>query len=211
MRLLSRNVRGIGAAAKRRSFQNLLRRQRCGIVMLQETKLECVTDKLVKQGILEIIGQRSIAWCVEGGFNMVMRVEECHGCSNNDRGIAVFCEFVSKAALCDIPLQGKTFTWFGSGNKCNRIDIFLASMEWFQRFDQLVVNNLPRELSNHSPIVLISDTCDSGMKPLRFFNVWLLNPQHIKEVECAWQEIRQDGGEVSLVRMMRAMKEMLKK
>ncbi|KAK8669581.1 hypothetical protein V6N13_107007 [Hibiscus sabdariffa] len=58
-----------------------------------------------KGGILAIITQRSIAWCVGGDFNMVMRVEECRGCSNANRGIADFCEFVNTATLCDTLLQ----------------------------------------------------------------------------------------------------------
>ncbi|KAK8549183.1 hypothetical protein V6N13_063579 [Hibiscus sabdariffa] len=70
------------------------------------------------------------------------------------RGISEFCEFVEAVALSDVPIHGKDFTWFGFGNKCSRLDRFLVSKEWFERFDSLVVNNLPRELSDHSPILL---------------------------------------------------------
>ncbi|KAK8669246.1 hypothetical protein V6N13_106682 [Hibiscus sabdariffa] len=143
------------------------------------------------QGIIAIISQRNIAWCVGGDFSMVMRVEERRGCLNSNRGIADFCELVTTAALCDTPLQGKAFTWFGYRNKCSRIDRFLVSTEWFQRFDRLVVINLPCELSDHWPIVLVSDSCDSGLKPFQFFNAWLINPQHVLEMECAWQGLRQ--------------------
>ncbi|KAK8614504.1 hypothetical protein V6N13_068304 [Hibiscus sabdariffa] len=121
---------------------------------------------------------------------MVMRVEERRGCSNTDRCIADFYEFVNTAALCDIPVQGKAFTWFGSRNKCSRNDRFLVSKDWLQRFDRLVVINLPKELSDHSSIMLMSDACDSGLKLFRLFNVWLLNMQDVREMECAWQELR---------------------
>ncbi|KAK8569149.1 hypothetical protein V6N12_007681 [Hibiscus sabdariffa] len=62
------------------------------------------------------------------------------------------------------------------------------------RFDRLVVINLPREQSDHSSIVLMSDACDSGPKLFWFFNVWLFNPQHVRELECTWQGLRQEWG-----------------
>ncbi|KAK8562615.1 hypothetical protein V6N13_018804 [Hibiscus sabdariffa] len=118
---------------------------------------------------------------------MVRRLDERRGCVIASRGISEFCDFMEVAALSDVPLQGKVFTWFESGNKCSRLDRFLVSNYWFQRFDSLVVVNLPRELSDHSPIILVSDVCDSGPKPFRFFNAWLLNLQHIRDMECVWQ------------------------
>ncbi|KAL4278224.1 hypothetical protein GQ457_03G019690 [Hibiscus cannabinus] len=45
MKLLSWNVKGLRSAAKRRSVQLLLRQQRCGMVMLQETKLEHIDER----------------------------------------------------------------------------------------------------------------------------------------------------------------------
>ncbi|KAK8573748.1 hypothetical protein V6N13_009836 [Hibiscus sabdariffa] len=49
MRLRSWNVRGLGSTAKRKSIQHLLRRQRCVMAFLQETKMEEISDKIVKQ------------------------------------------------------------------------------------------------------------------------------------------------------------------
>ncbi|KAK8549179.1 hypothetical protein V6N13_063575 [Hibiscus sabdariffa] len=139
-----------------------------------------------------------------------MRIKERRGCAISARGISEFCEFVEAAALSDVPIHGKDFTWFGSGNKCSRLDRFLVSKEWFECFDSLVLNNLPRELSDHSPILLVSDACDSGPKPFRFFNVWLLNPQHIRDMEHTWQGLLQRDGNDYLVLKMREMKRVLK-
>ncbi|KAK8605390.1 hypothetical protein V6N13_102172 [Hibiscus sabdariffa] len=184
----------MGSAAKRKSIQLLLRRQRCGMAIFQETKLEFIDEKVVKQGVedwrcgiiglyapfvvteqrefwekvVTIILEKNVAWCVGGDFNMVRCVDERRGCVIGRREISDFCNFVEVAALSDVLLQGKLFTWFGSGNKCGQLDRFLVSTDWFQRFDSLVVINLPRELSDHSPIMLVSDVCDSGPKPFRF-------------------------------------------
>ncbi|KAK8624172.1 hypothetical protein V6N13_065525 [Hibiscus sabdariffa] len=162
------------------------------------------------QQIVSIILPKNIAWCVGGDFDMVCREEERRGCAFSSRGISEFCDFVEKAALCDISMQGKRFTWFGSGNKRSKLDRFLVSNDWFQRFDSLVVVNLPRELSDHSPILLVSDVNDSGPKPFRFFNAWLQNPQHVRDMEKAWLGFRKEGAYDSLVYKLRDMKMVLK-
>ncbi|KAK8669358.1 hypothetical protein V6N13_106791 [Hibiscus sabdariffa] len=214
MRLLSWNVRGLGSVAKRRSVQNVLRRQRCGLAILQETKMESISEKVVKQ-----------IWF-----------------SDSFRGMDEFCEFVNAVALCEIPSQGKAFTWFGPrnkcsridrffvfavalceitsqgkaftgfgpGNKCSRIDRFFVSADCFTRFKRLVMINLSRELSDHALIILVSYNSDSGPKPFRFFNAWLRNPQHVREMECFWNGFRQGEGTDSLVCKIHAMKGVLK-
>ncbi|KAK8698013.1 hypothetical protein V6N13_114145 [Hibiscus sabdariffa] len=132
------------------------------------TLCPCVVAKEIEfwKVIMSIILQRKIAWCVGGDFNWVMQMDERRGYASSSRGIPKFCEFVCTAALSNVPLQGKAFTWFGSENKCSRLDRFLVSNEWFQRFDSLAVISLPRELFDHSPILLVSDACDSGSKLL---------------------------------------------
>ncbi|KAK8614222.1 hypothetical protein V6N13_122591 [Hibiscus sabdariffa] len=56
----------------------------------------------------------------------------------------------------------------------------------------------------------VSDNSDSGLKPFRFFNAWLRNPQHVREMECVWNGFRHRDGTDSLVCKMRALKEVLK-
>ncbi|KAL4347923.1 hypothetical protein GQ457_17G010840 [Hibiscus cannabinus] len=49
MRLLSWNIRGLGSMIKKRATQRLLQQYRCEMVVLLETKLEVVTDRMVKR------------------------------------------------------------------------------------------------------------------------------------------------------------------
>ncbi|KAK8549189.1 hypothetical protein V6N13_063585 [Hibiscus sabdariffa] len=166
------NRKGLGSAAKRRLVQRLIRQQRCGMTILQETKLEHIAES------------------VGGDFNVVMWIEERRGCAISARGISEFCEFVEAAAPSDVPIHGKDFSWFGSGNKCSRLDRFLVSKEWFERFDSLVVNNLPRELSNHSPI-LLRDGNDSLVLKMRemkrVLKEW--NRDSFGNIDAQYQEI----------------------
>ncbi|KAK9024994.1 hypothetical protein V6N11_064895 [Hibiscus sabdariffa] len=252
----------MGSTAKRKSIQLLLRRQRCGMAIFHETKLEFIDDKVVKRvwhsdqfvfvfapsigrsggvlciwdpmlfscdfsvvlmNIVVLVGRWGLRIGGAGSLGYMLQawsqnnrsfgrrcVDERRGCVIGRRGISDFCDFVDVAALSDVPLQGKLFTWFRSGNKCGRLDRFLVSTDWFQRFDSLVVINLPRELSDHSPIMLVSDVCDSGPKPFRFFNVWLMNPQHIREMEGVWLRMRHEDVYDSLVRKLRELKMVLK-
>ncbi|KAK8663394.1 hypothetical protein V6N13_083215 [Hibiscus sabdariffa] len=137
------------------------------------------------QRIVSIMLQKNIAWCMGGDFNMVCRREERRGCAISTRGISEFCDFVEEATLCDIPMQGKGFT-------C------------------LVVVNLPRELFDHSPILLVSDVNDSGRKPFRFFIAWLQNLQHVRDMEKVWIGFRKECENDSLVFKLRDMKMVLK-
>ncbi|KAK9033098.1 hypothetical protein V6N11_018136 [Hibiscus sabdariffa] len=247
--------------SEKKSIQLLLRRLRCGMAIFQETKLEFIDDKVVKQvwhsnqfvfvfapsigrsrGVLciwdpmlfscdflvvlmnivvlvgrwgvedwrcgiiglyapyvvteqlefwekvvSIILEKNVAWCV-GVILTWLGVWTRRGCVIGRRGISDFCDFVEVAALSDVSLQGKLFTWF----------------------DSLEVINLPRELSEHSPIMLVCDVCDSGPKPFRFFNAWLMNPQHIREMEGVWLRMRHEDVFDSLVRKLRVMKMVLK-
>ncbi|KAK8652604.1 hypothetical protein V6N13_126632 [Hibiscus sabdariffa] len=161
---------------------------------------DLVEQKEFWQEIVAIISQRNIVWCAGGDFNTVLRVEERQGCSPASRGMDEFCEFVNAVALCEIIFQGKAFTWFGPENKCSRIDRFFVYADWFTRFERLVVINLPRELSDHAPIILVSDNSDSGPKPFRFFYAWLRNPQHVREMECVWNGFKH--GEVDALEQL---------
>ncbi|KAK8676816.1 hypothetical protein V6N13_142378 [Hibiscus sabdariffa] len=47
MRLLSWNIRGLGSTPKKRAIQRLLQQHRCEMVVLLETKLEVISDRMV--------------------------------------------------------------------------------------------------------------------------------------------------------------------
>ncbi|KAK8681404.1 hypothetical protein V6N13_053808 [Hibiscus sabdariffa] len=171
--------------SEKKSIQLLLRRLRCGMAIFQETKLEFIDDKVVKQvwhsnqfvfvfapsigrsrGVLciwdpmlfscdflvvlmnivvlvgrwgvedwrcgiiglyapyvvteqlefwekvvSIILEKNVAWCV-GVILTWLGVWTRRGCVIGRRGISDFCDFVEVAALSDVSLQGKLFTWF---------------------------------------------------------------------------------------------------
>ncbi|KAK8595872.1 hypothetical protein V6N12_064381 [Hibiscus sabdariffa] len=50
-----------------------------------------------------------------GDFNMVLNNEERRGCAISTSGISEFYDFVEVAALIDVLMHGKRFTWIDSG------------------------------------------------------------------------------------------------
>ncbi|KAK8698032.1 hypothetical protein V6N13_114164 [Hibiscus sabdariffa] len=95
-------------------------------------------------------------WCIVGDFNVVRTVEERQGMVSLARGLCEFNEFIEDLDLVDLPLKGHRFTWFGSGNKCSRLDS------------------------------LVLDETDWGPKPFRFINAWVDNPRDVQRmgIEC---------------------------
>lgn len=62
--------------------------------------------------------------------------------------------------------------------KFSKLDRFLKSNAFVDRWSSLAVVALDRKLSDHCPIVMKNSHVDFGPKPLNFFDVWL------DDVEC---------------------------
>lgn len=110
-------------------------------------------------------------WCLGGDFNEVGSLSERLGCSQRSRGMNDFNELIDELEVCDIPMLGRKFTWCNSqeGVKWSRLDRFLLSPEWMQKFN-FKLWGLPRRFLDHCPILLMEDERDWGPKPFRFLN-----------------------------------------
>ncbi|KAK8681329.1 hypothetical protein V6N13_053733 [Hibiscus sabdariffa] len=137
--------------------------------------------------IRQIVQAGRHPWCIVGDFNVVRTVEERQGMVSLARGMFEFNEFIEDLDLVDLPSKGHRFTWFGSGNKCSRLDRFLLSMEWLERFPGLVQVSLPRGISDHVPLILVLDETDWGPKPFRFINAWVDNPRDFQRMGIKWE------------------------
>lgn len=90
----------------------------------------CLWERIVTQ-IENDVGR---AWCVVGDFNAIRseseRKSRVIGGSSAD--FSVFNNFIENAVLVDLPLCGRSFTWYrGDGLSMSRLDRFLLSEEWF--------------------------------------------------------------------------------
>jgi exonuclease III len=116
-----------------------------------------------------------VPWCVGGDFNVVRFLSERLGADQFTPAMNDFSEFIFSLGLMDIPLKGGKFTW--SNNRTtpgmSRIDRFLFSGDWEDRYPTVVQKRLPKLLSDHFPILLECGKFLRGKRPFRFENMCL--------------------------------------
>ncbi|PNX99671.1 cysteine-rich receptor-like protein kinase, partial [Trifolium pratense] len=138
-------------------------------------------------------------WCVVGDFNAVCSMEERVGINMEDgrllsTEVSDFRNFVENLELVDLPLLGRRFTWYqSSGKAMSRIDRILISDDWASRWGNVALWVLPRDVSDHCPLVLKYRNDDWGPKPFRFNNFWLENKKLIEVVESFWESYNVEG------------------
>ncbi|KAL4308180.1 hypothetical protein GQ457_01G006150 [Hibiscus cannabinus] len=114
-----------------------------------------------------------ISWIVGGDFNAVRNRSERSSCGNVLVGADKFNQFIEDCNFIDLPMIGKKFTWFGPSNKSSRLDRFLVDEFWVLQYKELIQRGLPRSISDHAPVMLISEEIDWGPRPFKFINAWL--------------------------------------
>ena len=116
-------------------------------------------------------------WCVLGDFNCIRHPSERIGkCERlyGDNSIQEFNEWIDDLEVLEVPSLGRQFTWFRpNGESRSRLDKFLISPEWRDRWPESVQFTLPRSFSDHYPILLRANNVDWGPKPFRILDCWL--------------------------------------
>ncbi|RVW38215.1 hypothetical protein CK203_090926 [Vitis vinifera] len=92
-------------------------------------------------------------------------------------------------------LQGGAFTWSGGLNNQSwaRLDRFLVSPSWLDKFSGVNQRRLPRPVSDHFPILLEGGGLRRGPSPFRFENMWLKVEGFLDLVRGWWREIEVRG------------------
>jgi hypothetical protein len=128
-------------------------------------------------------------WCVLGDFNVIRSRDErvSRGGSGVEDYMA-FNNFIDRNALIDLPLGGRSFTWYsGDGLSMSHLDRFLISDSWVSSFPNCVQMALPRSLSDHCPIMLSVGVQDWGPKPFRMLKCWADIPGYVEFVKLKLQ------------------------
>jgi len=117
-------------------------------------------------------------WCVLGDFNSIRDPAERFGtCEriSGDNNIKQFNDWIDDLEVLEIPCLGRQFTWFRpNGAPRSRLDRFLVSPEWLDRWPGSLQLTLPRKFLDHCPILLRAKTVDWGPKPFRILDSWLI-------------------------------------
>jgi len=107
---------------------------------------------------------------------------------------------------------GRKFTWFRpNGASRSKLDRFLVSPEWLARWPGSTQLTLPRNFSDHCPILLWSKSIDWGPKPFRILDYWLSDNSFKATVHHCWTSNQQPGwGGYVLKEKIKRLKQRLK-
>ena len=155
-------------------------------------------ERLKKYLWEELSGLRSwwdVPWCVGGDFNVVCFPSERSGIANFSSAMLRFSYFISEQSLIDLPLVWGNFTWFNSREvvASSKLDMFLLSTDWEEKFPSVCQRRLPRLMSDHFPILLEGRNLHEGKKPFRFENMWLKDEGFLGRVSSWWESYHFQG------------------
>jgi exonuclease III len=93
-----------------------------------------------------------------GDFNIIRCPEEKNNDNFQGRWPFIFNAIIDSLDLREIALSGRQFTWANRRETptYEKLDIFLASVEWEQKFPLVSVRALTRSGSDHTPLLLDS-------------------------------------------------------
>ena len=136
-------------------------------------------------------------WCILGDFNSIRRPDERYTSaqtSAEDSSSREFNEWIQELEVVEVPWLGRSFTWYRpNGTSRSRLDRFLVSHEWLDRWPNSTQVTLARNFSDHCPIVLRSNEIDWGPKPFRILDCWLLDRSFKETVYHSWTSYQQPG------------------
>ncbi|KAL8544569.1 hypothetical protein ACS0TY_004955 [Phlomoides rotata] len=125
-------------------------------------------------------------WCLCRDFNTTLDLAKRKG---------QFCKFVLDSDLVNLRHLRRKFTWYkDNGGSCSRIDRFLTSSFWCNRWPNVRQIGLKRTFSNHAPILLEVTVKENwGPIPFKVVNWWLEQKDFCKLVEGVWRETKVEG------------------
>ncbi|XP_024626603.1 uncharacterized protein [Medicago truncatula] len=136
-----------------------------GLVTVWDESRIVVFSSMRLDHVLIIKGKRLLFVCVCGDFNSVRSVDERKGRGDVFRqGDAdIFNMFIHDSLLIDLPICGRLFTWYrGDGVSMSRLDRFLLSNKWCEKWPNCVQVAYQRGLSDHVPVLLYTDDTNWG-------------------------------------------------
>ncbi|GFS37592.1 hypothetical protein Acr_00g0052930 [Actinidia rufa] len=160
--------------------------------------------KLLWEELLQLKSSFTDPWCLGGDLNEVKADAERSGYLNPSLGMDDLIEFIDVAELHDLPLVGRRFTWtnFQAHIKQSRLDRFLVSSEWCEKF-KIRQWGLPRPISDHYLLLISDEEKDWGPKIFRFMDAWLSHPKFMSIVKDVWENTNVTGWKAKLKKILK--------
>ncbi|KAH1238295.1 Transposon TX1 uncharacterized protein [Glycine max] len=150
-------------------------------------------------------------WCFMGDFNSIRNQDERFSLSQSRAdplSISEFNSWIAEMELQEIKCIGSTYTWIRPNARVkSRLDRFLVSDQWLLSWPDSSHYTLPRDFSDHCPIILQTKKVDWGPKPFRVADWWLHQKGYQRVVREAWRADQQPGwGGILLKNKLRMLK-----
>lgn len=139
-------------------------------------------------------------WILCGDFNSTRGMEECRRKSWSSKASTLFNDLIMNLELINPPMINQSFTWSNMQKNPTlaRLDRFLFSTEWDQKFPLTKVEALPRVTSNHCPILLyVERRMKKKKKIFHFEEAWLNHEGFISKLPDWRNEVDQKKSAVA--------------
>lgn len=133
-------------------------------------------------------------WILIGDFNEVRFPEDRSNSKFNHIGAQYFNDFIYNAGLSEYTMGRRKYT-FRAGNtqKLSKIDRALVCEEFWNKWLEASFFALNLSISDHAPIVLLTNSLNFGPRPFKFFDSWLTHPELPEVVNHSWSKIESCG------------------
>ncbi|XP_074361140.1 uncharacterized protein LOC141701372 [Apium graveolens] len=138
----------------------------------------------------------SLPWCIWGDFNDLLLASDKKGFIHHPQFMLDgFGRAIEDCQLSELSMSGGKFTWEKSrGYNAwvrEKLDRGFANSSWWNKFPMYSFKLSHTSVSDHEPILLELLKADISKKTFRFRfeNMWLRDPNFVKEVTDVWKTI----------------------
>ncbi|GJW58511.1 cytochrome P450 [Tanacetum coccineum] len=174
----------VGEDHKKAWIKRLFIENKVNFLGIQETM---TGKKVLWDNLKRLIANHNNLSLIFGDLNEVRVESECMGTIFDPRGAYIFNQFIYSPDLLDLLVGGKRFTRMNNlGSKHSKIDRFLVTNHVIQIWLDSYVYALPREFSDHTPIILKNFAPDFGPTPFKLYNSWLEHSEFPDLAKASW-------------------------
>jgi endonuclease/exonuclease/phosphatase family metal-dependent hydrolase len=151
----------------------------------QENEKEVFLSELVRT-----CGIESEPLLLGGDFNVIRGLDEKNNNRFNERWPSLFNAIINNLDLREFELSGRQFTWANNLSipTYEKLDRILVSTEWEFNFSRVMVQSLPRVVSDHTPLLLdIGSPSEPNKRSFKFELSWLFKDGFHEKVAEVWQ------------------------
>lgn len=128
---------------------------------------------------------------IGGDFNIIRFSIERNIFNGISRHSVMFNTLINFHELREIVMTGGLYTWSNNQDPplLEKLDRILVSKAWEDIFSNAMVKKLPRDVSDHNPLIISSGPIKMPKKlQFRFENSWISNPDFLPAVKKIWDK-----------------------